>query len=419
MRISSALYFQTGVNTINKQEGDLLHLFQQIGSGRRMITPADDPLAAAQSITLAQSQSMNERFGANRHVAMQALGESENTLNNIVNQLSGLKTRLIEAGNGALSDQDRAALAQVLAESQDTLYGAMNATDATGRYLFSGSQGKSQPFSKVGDRYVYQGDVGNSAARNIQVDHSRVINVGNHGSETFLRAAPGAMAFVYGGTAQNAGTAVVGSMQIHAAQKASTVEKLNLEYQDGEWQVQVQYRDENNESAVATYQFDANDTETVIDLRDEFGLSFSIEGAAQAGDKLHYQQAKTLNGNDDFNILNVLTDVIEALEQPTQGNPSAEARLQNALNQALQTIDISYDNVLTVRASIGARVNELESLDDSGSLQSLQIAKELSRLEDVDYYTATTQLSLRKMALEAASMAFLKVQSTSLFSMGK
>src|SRR5690625_5935509 len=102
-------------------------------------------------------------------------------------------------------------------------------------------------------------------------------------------------------------------MEIHAAQKASTVEKLNLEYQDGEWQVQVQYRDENNESAVATYQFDANDTETVIDLRDEFGLSFSIEGAAQAGDKLHYQQAKTLNGNDDFNILNVLTDVIEAL----------------------------------------------------------------------------------------------------------
>src|SRR5690625_7929410 len=77
--------------------------------------------------------------------------------------------------------------------------------------------------------------------------------------------------FVYGGTAQNTGTAVAGSMQIHAAQKASTVEKLNLEYQDGEWQVQVQYRDENNESAVATYQFDANDTETVIDLRDEIG----------------------------------------------------------------------------------------------------------------------------------------------------
>src|SRR5690625_3067108 len=154
-------------------------------------------------------------------------------------------------------------------------------------------------------------------------------------------------------------------------------------------------------------------------MRASFGLSCRTEGAAQAGAELQTQRGRSLRGDDAANSSNVLTDVSEALTQPTQGNPSAEARLQNALNQALQTIDISYDNVLTVRASIGARVNELESLDDSGSLQSLQIAKELSRLEDVDYYTATTQLSLRKMALEAASMAFLKVQSTSLFSMGK
>src|SRR5699024_6272954 len=103
MRISSALYFQTGVNTINKQEGDLLHLFQQIGTGRRMITPADDPLAAAQPITLSQAQSMHQRFGENRELAMRALGETENVLHSVVTNLAGLKTRLIEAGNGELS----------------------------------------------------------------------------------------------------------------------------------------------------------------------------------------------------------------------------------------------------------------------------------------------------------------------------
>src|SRR5690625_4385640 len=142
MRISSALYFQTGVNTLNKQEGDLLHLFQQIGAGRRLITPADAPLAAAQSVTIDHSQSLHKRFDANRDVAMRALGESENVLHNVVSHLAGLKTRLIEAGNGAFSDQDRAALAQVLIESQETLLGAMNATNASGRYLFSGSQSK-------------------------------------------------------------------------------------------------------------------------------------------------------------------------------------------------------------------------------------------------------------------------------------
>src|SRR5699024_3907618 len=124
MRISSALYFQTGVNTINKQEGDLLHMFQQIGTGRRMITPADDPLAAAQSITLSQAPSMNQRFGENRESAMRAVGEPENVLDSVVTHLAGLKTRLIEAGEGALSDQDRAALAQAFAQSQEALTGA-------------------------------------------------------------------------------------------------------------------------------------------------------------------------------------------------------------------------------------------------------------------------------------------------------
>src|SRR5690625_7377164 len=102
MRISSALYFQTGVNTINKQEGDLLHLFQQIGTGRRMITPADAPVAAAQSITLSQAQSMNQRFGEDREIAMRAVGETEYVVDSVVTPSPGHKSRLIEAGNGAL-----------------------------------------------------------------------------------------------------------------------------------------------------------------------------------------------------------------------------------------------------------------------------------------------------------------------------
>src|SRR5690625_6632710 len=83
--------------------------------------------------------------------------------------------------------------------------GAMNATDAAGRYIFGGSQGKSQPFTQVDGRYIYQGDTGDSAARNIQVDHSRVIDVGNPGSDVCLRSAPGALTFLHGRSAHNTG----------------------------------------------------------------------------------------------------------------------------------------------------------------------------------------------------------------------
>ncbi len=35
MRISSNLFFQTGLKSINAQQSDLMHLYQQIGSGQR------------------------------------------------------------------------------------------------------------------------------------------------------------------------------------------------------------------------------------------------------------------------------------------------------------------------------------------------------------------------------------------------
>src|SRR3546814_14521837 len=121
MLISSTLFFQTGLNSIHAQQSDLMHLYQQIGSGQRMVTPADDPLAAAQAINISQSQSLNQRFAENRSVLSQNLGIEENTLNSVTTLLQDVKTRLIEAGNGTMSDADRATLSNVLAnESTNT-----------------------------------------------------------------------------------------------------------------------------------------------------------------------------------------------------------------------------------------------------------------------------------------------------------
>ncbi len=147
MRISSNLFFQTGLNSINAQQSDLMHLYQQIGSGQRMVTPADDPLAAAQAINISQSQTLNARFAANREVLKNNLGVEENTLNSVTTLIQDVKTQLIAVGNGTLSDADRATLSNVLANARTSLLGLANATDGSGQYLFSGSKGGTAPFS--------------------------------------------------------------------------------------------------------------------------------------------------------------------------------------------------------------------------------------------------------------------------------
>src|SRR5690606_977088 len=94
------------------------------------------------------------------------------------------------------------------------------------------------------------------------------------------------------------------------------------------------------------------------------------------------------------------------------------AALQNALSSAMQRIDVNYDNVLTVRASVGTRLNELDAIDANGSQRALDYSAQLSSMEDVDYYSTSTRLTLRTSALEAAALAFRKIQATSLFTMG-
>ncbi|HYG44348.1 MAG TPA: flagellar hook-associated protein 3, partial [Bordetella sp.] len=46
MRLSTSLIYQNGLNGILKQEATLSRLQEQLASGRRVLSPADDPLAA-------------------------------------------------------------------------------------------------------------------------------------------------------------------------------------------------------------------------------------------------------------------------------------------------------------------------------------------------------------------------------------
>ena len=50
MRVSSGMIHDAGVASINRQTSSLLHLQQQLASGRRILTPSDDPVAAARAL---------------------------------------------------------------------------------------------------------------------------------------------------------------------------------------------------------------------------------------------------------------------------------------------------------------------------------------------------------------------------------
>ncbi|SUU81806.1 flagellar hook-associated protein FlgL [Alcaligenes faecalis] len=404
MRISSSLFFQTGLTSINKQQSDLMRVFQQMGSQKRMITPSDDPLASAQTINLAQSQAMDKRYGENREVAMRALGEEENILNAVNLQLQGVQTRLVEASTGTLSDADRSTLATVIESALDTLFGLANTKDGSGQYLFSGSQGSTQAFERSGNTFIYAGD---SSSRQIQVEQTRQLDSSDHGNTVFERANPGSTAYFTQANGNN-GTAVVSGPNGN-----SSLPGAHANYQI-RFTSETEYRIEADGVSVEGV-LEENKSQR-ISLPG--GVSFQIEGKPAAGDSFTISAVDSTSSSD-MNMFNTLQSVVEALRKPVSGDPAGQAEFRNAMNSAMQRIGENFDNVQTVISSVGTRMNEIDALSANGAARALNYTNELSRLEDLNIFQASTDLELRKAALEMSAMAFQTIQSMSLFNMNR
>lgn len=207
MRISSNTIFESNVTLLGQQQARLLQTQQQIASGRRILTAADDPVAAARALEITQSDAMNTQYAANRTAARHKLSMAESSLQSVTSLLHDVRTAVVGAGNGSLNNSDRSTIATGLSGRLQELIGLANSTDGTGNYLFSGFQTKTQPFSDTGAGIGYFGDGGQ---QNMQVSAIRQIASGNSGADIFMRVKNGNGTFVTQATTTNTGTGTIG-----------------------------------------------------------------------------------------------------------------------------------------------------------------------------------------------------------------
>ena len=66
-------------------------------------------------------------------------------------------------------------------------------------------------------------------------------------------------------------------------------------------------------------------------------------------------------------MFSAIGDLVASLRKPLAGGgEAAKAKLQNALSTANVKVTNAHDNVLTVRSSVGSRMNEIDALKASG-----------------------------------------------------
>ncbi len=183
MRISSIQAFNNGVNGIGRNYSNVIRTQEQISSGNRILTPADDPVASVRLLQLEQQQAVLTQYKDNLTAAKNSLVQEETTLNSVVNVLQRIRELGVQAGGGALSAEDRRAIAKELDEREGELLNLMNSRNARGEYLFSGFLGKTEPFIRNPDgTYSYFGDEGQ---RSLQVAGSSNVAINDNGKRLF------------------------------------------------------------------------------------------------------------------------------------------------------------------------------------------------------------------------------------------
>ncbi len=410
MRISTVTMFEQSTASMNRQQSELMRVSQQIASGRRVVNPSDDPQAASRAIGVDQAKAVTEQYSDARISARNSLSQTESIINSVSDAITSAKGLLIQASSDTLSDANRESIASELKGVYETMLGQANSTDGNGRYLFGGYSDNNPPFVKSADgRVEYRGDTN---AREQRVDATRLMPVADNGETIFKSVASGA-GYVAEAKKDNGnlnqGDVTFRGPQINDVKDAKDF-RITFNDPANTFDVETYDNDSNSWTPGPTDQaYSGGDSAQQISVG---GISITLEGTPAAGDEiLVAKSGGEVRGADLFRTME---EAIRVLEDPADDDVK-KADLRNTLNTAMRDLDNSLDNVLTVRASAGARLNELDVIDAVGSNRMLNYEQTLSDLVDLDYAEAISEYSLRQVGMQAAQKAFVDIKGLSLF----
>jgi flagellar hook-associated protein 3 FlgL len=403
IRISTNATFNAGTTQLNTLQSQIAKTQMQLSTNKRNLTAADDPIAAARALEVTQSQSMNTQFSTNRSNANASLSLVDKTLSDVTGQIQDIQSLIVTAGNGGYTLSDRQALATELEGRLTDMISMANTADGTGGYLFSGYKSTTQPFSQTPTGAAYQGDQGQ---RTLQVGSSRKMATSETGSAIFEAIPTGNGKFTTAAAAANTGAGIISPGSV-VDSTAYTGHDYAIKFAVTGTPAVTSYTVTDNTASPPTDVL-ANQPYTEGATIAFGGMSMDIKGVPADGDSF------SVEPSEKQSVFTTITDLIKTLRSPADGS-SGKAALANKLNTASSNMKNALDNVLTVQASVGARMKEIDNLNSTGDDLDVQYQTTLGNLQDLDVVKAISLFAQQQQTLQAAQMSFKTMSGLSLF----
>ncbi|MBK7355539.1 flagellar hook-associated protein FlgL [Propionivibrio sp.] len=443
MRISTNQIYDTGALGIQRNQSTLYKLQNQLSSGRRVLTPEDDPVAAAQALLVTQTKEVNGQHVENQGNASGQLGLLDSQLSSLTDLLQNVRERVIQAGNtGTLNNSDRQALATELESRLGELLGIANSQNGSGDYLFSGFKGATLPFAidaslaavapASTSPYGYFGDDGE---RLLQVSASRQMAVNVSGADLFMnvKGGNGTFATATGGNIAggiNQGTAMIDVGSVLDQQKWQVAVNGFAWSTPTNPALQIRFSVAAGVSTYELYDISTPATPVAISAPAPFTPGQAIPFASTSppaasvtdfGSQVVVKEQPAdgdtfvIEPSSSQSLFQTMQSLIGILRTPIASPSYTTTQFGNDLGTQLTNLDQGLNNVSRVQATVGTRMRELDSLGSTSSDLDIQYQQSLSKLQDLDFAKAISEFTLQQTYLEAAQKSFAQISGLSLF----
>jgi flagellar hook-associated protein 3 FlgL len=397
MRLSTAGMHRTSIEAILEHQFQMAKTQQQITTGKKFQTAAEDPIGATRAAVLDRSVAENAQYGRNSNIVESRLNYEEQSLADASSLLQAARDLALQGANSTLGPVERKMLANDVRQQLAALLDVSNRDDSNGEYLFAGTRTSTKPFS-IGPAGVnYQGDLSN---RQIRISSSQSIADGHTGADVFMNIAEGNGVF---GTMVGAGNTGSGSIDVGRVTDLSSwvADDYTLQFTNAtDWQVL--------DSATPTPNVVASGTGFQPGQSITFrGVTVTITGTPAANDSFAIRPAQ------DLDVFAMLEDLATTLEGG--GGVDTAPEFNARIGAAIANIDQALDRVVGVRAEVGSRLSAIDQAASTREDEAVDLQSLLSDLRDTDYASAISKLNQQYAGLQAAQAAYTRVAQMSLF----
>jgi len=393
LRVTQNLDQSQFLAAIQTLESGINQTQNQMSSGKQFTTASQDPTAAGAVNDYTQALAQSQQYATNASSAQTNLNTEDSTLTQLQNQLQSLRDLALQAGNGALSNTDRSAIATQAVQIQNSILALANTTNGNGEYIFSGFAAQTQPFTLSATGATYNGDQGQ---RQIQIAAGQAVADGDNGNTVFNQIKTGNGTFTVAANAGNSGSGIIG---------ATTVSNPAA-YDGGTYSI--------NFTAPGTYQVMEGATLVTSGTYTDGstiafnGVQVSLTGQPATGDSF------SLAPSGYQSIFATVQNLVTALQTGVT-TPASSTSLNNSLGGAINNIDQALQNTSDVQASVGGRLNSITTQQSVATSQQTQLQQSISKLQSLDFASAITNLDQQNTTLSAALQAYTLTQGLSLF----